>query len=40
MHVSNFYLSEPKYEDIGINVWGSMVGVYMRIGRARPMTPR
>ena len=33
MHVSNFYLSEPRYENFGINVYGAMVGVYMRIGK-------
>ena len=33
MHVSNFYLSEPKYENFGINVYGPMVGVYMRLGK-------
>ena len=36
MHVSNFYLSEPRYEDFGINVYGSIVGVYMRLGKAKP----
>jgi hypothetical protein len=36
MHVSNFYLSEPRYEDIGINVYGAIVGVYMRIGKPKP----
>lgn len=35
MHVSNFYLSEPKYEDFGINVYGPIVGVYMRVGRRK-----
>jgi hypothetical protein len=35
MHVSNFYLSEPRYEDFGINVYGSIVGVYMRLGKAK-----
>lgn len=35
MHVSNFYLSEPRYSDFGINVWGSIVGVYMRLGRPK-----
>lgn len=38
MHVSNFYLSEPKYEDFGINVYGSMVGVYMRLGKPKQIT--
>jgi Lipid A 3-O-deacylase (PagL) len=36
MHVSNFYLSEPRYEDFGINVYGSIVGVYMRLGKPKP----
>ena len=36
MHVSNFYLSEPRYEDFGINVYGPIVGVYMRLGKAKP----
>jgi hypothetical protein len=36
MHVSNFYLSEPKYEDFGINVYGAIVGVYMRLGKPKP----
>lgn len=35
MHVSNFYLSEPKYEDFGINVWGPMVGLNVRLGGPR-----
>ena len=35
MHVSNFYLSEPKYEDFGINVYGPMVGLYMRLGKSK-----
>jgi hypothetical protein len=38
MHVSNFYLSEPRYEDFGINVYGSIVGVYMRLGKPKPVT--
>jgi hypothetical protein len=35
MHVSNAYLSQPRYEDLGINVYGTIVGVYMRIGRPK-----
>jgi hypothetical protein len=35
MHVSNFYLSEPRYYDNGINVYGSIVGVYMRLGKPK-----
>lgn len=35
MHVSNFYLSEPRYEDLGINVWGSILGINIRIGKEK-----
>ena len=35
MHVSNAYMSEPKYLDHGINVCGAMVGFNVRLGRAR-----
>lgn len=35
MHVSNAYLSEPRFEDYGINVVGPMVGVNLRLGKAR-----
>lgn len=35
MHVSNAYLSEPKYENNGINVYGPMVGFNVRVGRPR-----
>lgn len=35
VHVSNLYLSEPKYLDNGINVLGGMVGFNMRLGRPR-----
>jgi hypothetical protein len=37
MHVSNLYLSEPKYENFGINVYGEMFGVYARFGRPKPV---
>ena len=40
MHVSNFYLSEPKYEDFGINVYGPIVGVYMRLGKGKHASER
>lgn len=40
MHVSNFYLSEPRYEDFGINVWGAMVGVNLRIGKRKRIVER
>ena len=35
MHVSNFYLSEPKIEDYGINVYGPVVGINMRLGKEK-----
>jgi hypothetical protein len=35
MHVSNAYLSQPRYEDFGINVYGPIVGVYMRLGKQK-----
>jgi hypothetical protein len=35
MHVSNLYLSLPKYDDNGINVYGPMVGFNMRLGGRR-----
>jgi hypothetical protein len=34
-HVSNAYLSEPKYDDNGINVVGPFFGVNMRLGRSK-----
>jgi hypothetical protein len=38
MHVSNAYLSQPKYEDFGINVWGPIFGFNVRLGKAKPAT--
>ena len=35
MHVSNAYLSQPKYEDFGINVWGPIVGINVRLGKEK-----
>jgi len=35
MHVSNCYLSEPKYVNYGINVWGPVFGFSARLGSAR-----
>jgi len=35
MHVSNAYLSEPRYEDLGINVYGPIVGINMRLGKEK-----
>jgi hypothetical protein len=33
MHVSNLYLSEPKFLNYGINVYGPMVGLNIRLGK-------
>jgi hypothetical protein len=35
MHVSNAYLSEPKYYDNGINVVGPIIGFNMRLSRPK-----
>jgi hypothetical protein len=35
MHISNLYLSEPRYLNYGINVWGPMLGISMRLGGDR-----
>jgi Lipid A 3-O-deacylase (PagL) len=35
MHISNLYLSEPKYLNYGINVYGPMVGFVIRLGRPK-----
>jgi hypothetical protein len=35
MHISNLYLSEPKFLDYGINVYGPMVGFNIRLGKPR-----
>jgi len=40
MHVSNFYLSEPKFINYGINVYGPMVGVDIRLGKPKPQFAR
>ena len=32
MHISNLYLSEPKYLNYGINVYGPMAGFNIRLG--------
>ena len=40
MHISNLYLSEPKFLDYGINVYGPMVGVDIRLGKAKPESAR
>ncbi len=33
MHISNLYLSEPRYINYGINVYGPMVGIDVRLGK-------
>jgi hypothetical protein len=33
MHVSNAYLSQPKYLDFGINVYGPMFGLNIKLGK-------
>lgn len=35
MHVSNAFLSQPKYEDFGINVYGPIFGFNMRLGKPK-----
>jgi len=35
MHVSNLYLSEPRYTNYGINVYGPMFGLDVRLGRPK-----
>lgn len=35
MHVSNCYMSEPRYVNYGINVWGPIFGFYARLGSPR-----
>ena len=33
MHISNLYLSEPRYRNYGINVYGPMFGIDVRLGK-------
>jgi len=33
MHISNLYLSEPQFPNYGINVYGPMFGIDVRIGK-------
>jgi hypothetical protein len=35
MHVSNAYMSEPQYDDNGINVCGPLIGFNMRLGKPK-----
>lgn len=36
MHISNLYLSQPKFANYGINVYGPMFGFNVRMGRLHP----
>ena len=40
MHVSNLYLSEPKYLNYGINVYGPIVGLNVRLRRPKGAVAR
>jgi hypothetical protein len=33
MHISNLYLSQPKFPNYGINVYGPMVGIDVRLSK-------
>jgi hypothetical protein len=35
MHISNMYLSQPKFSNYGINVYGPLFGVDIRLGKPR-----
>ena len=35
MHISNLYLSEPMFSNYGINVYGPMFGIDVRLGKLR-----
>jgi Lipid A 3-O-deacylase (PagL) len=35
MHISNGYLSEPQFTNYGINVYGPMFGMDVRLGKPR-----
>ena len=34
-HISNLYLSEPKYVNYGINVYGPMFGIDVSLGKPK-----
>ena len=40
MHVSNLYMSEPRYENFGINVYGPTVGFNVRLGKEKQRSTR
>ena len=35
MHVSNMYLSDPRFLNYGINVYGPIIGIDVRLGKSR-----
>lgn len=35
MHVSNLYMSEPRFLNYGINVYGPMIGLDVRLGNPK-----
>jgi hypothetical protein len=39
MHISNLYLSEPKFANYGINVYGPMFGIDVRLGKPHLHAP-
>lgn len=40
MHISNLYLSQPQFANYGINVYGPMFGIDVRLGKFHDNTPR
>ena len=40
MHISNLYLSEPRYQNFGINVYGPMFGIDVRLGKPKRHSPQ
>jgi hypothetical protein len=40
MHISNAYLSEPQFDNYGINVYGPIFGLDIRLGKPHHSTPQ
>ncbi len=40
MHISNAYLSQPRYTDYGINVMGPIFGINVRLGKQKRLSAR
>lgn len=40
MHISNLYLSEPKFLNYGINVYGPWIGINIRLGHRGQTDPK